>query len=71
MTSMDFHKTARTWRTKNDHNKHHLKELQTQRDDKILRKHMDTTLHNQGSSSLNNTMTDIAKHAGFQAREFL
>lgn len=71
MTSMDFHKTARSWRTRNDQNKHHLKELQTQRDDRILRKHMDTTLQNKDSDTLNNTMTDLSKHAGFQAREFL
>lgn len=71
MTSMDFHKTARSWRTRNHQNKNHLKELQQLRDDSILKKHLDTSRQNHDNDTLNNTMTDLAKHAGFQAREFL
>ena len=71
MTSMDFHKTANSWRTRNNKHRNQLKEMQVKRDDSLLKKHIDASRQIRDSNVLNNTMMDLSKHAGFQAREFL
>lgn len=45
--------------------------IQTQRDNRILEKHLNTTLRNRNEDSLNTSMTDLMMKAGFHAKEFL